>query len=279
MSELYQKLTDCFTRLDTVIGIEYQRNSGSKKWRLNELEDQVSGLDIDTLLAIKSVYPESYKLTRVIKDKNEIIVIDIYKNNGESDEIASFRFFGQLNQRSQIFKEKLKQAIRYGDTINKLITYKIPTINEKEKLNTRKGEVVKNDQSKFIFHEKTDEKHKGSKSILERIRIKEANGLKLKQELHLEKEKYIRSKLPMIYNAFYVESPKTGGIKSLTITQVNQLLKNASENPMADEDIVSSVKMLDRLVDGIKYIQYGKVSLVRLRKLDREKDLAKIQMK
>ncbi|VEU19658.1 DEKNAAC100444 [Brettanomyces naardenensis] len=268
-NKIREKLLTCFKNLDTVVAIEYQRMLGSKKLRLREVEGKVLGFNRQMLLAIKSIYPESYKLSRV-NDQDDDIVIDNYD--------TSVDFLGKLSDRLKRFTVLLDLKLKGGAKewiIEDLITYRLPA-GKVRRPKASGGRIVKNDRSKFQFHERIEKKTPGSISLIQRIRAKEKNSDRLQKEIHKRKEMYIESKMRPIYDILYSESPKDGGTTSLTVSEMERLINDASPNPMAKEDIGTAVRKLDELIDGISLITVGTVNVIKVRKLDREADLEKI---
>ncbi|QPG75523.1 Hsp70 ATPase ssc1 [Brettanomyces nanus] len=245
--------------------VEYQRSLGSHKLRLKEAQGQVPGLTRQSLLAIKSVYPESYKISR-IEGKDDDLIIDLY----------NIEQLGQLDSRKAEFTRLLNiQLAKNPSTIEDLITYKLPGNGSNNKIPSNhsicfsrpKGssKILKNSISKFQFHEKTPVG--GTKSLLERIRTKEKNNAKFQDQLHLRKEKYIESKMRPVYDVLYTESPKDGSTYSLTMGQLERLLNDSTEIPMARQDIVETVKKLDQFIDGIDLIIVGKLEVIKIANL------------
>ncbi|QOU21088.1 hypothetical protein BRETT_000807 [Brettanomyces bruxellensis] len=285
-SHFRDSIIGCFKRLDTVMAIESQRSHESRKYTLKELQQQLPELDIEKILLIKSIFPESYdvKMLTMNADINENMLISLYdissKNNGTILKNSPLmRLLPRLRLFSQAVDTKMNE-LGSNRSVEDLMTFKQELQNNDKHIGISqigKKAIVKNEETKFQFHERASNMSSNKESILQRIRNKERNNVGIERELHRRKQRFINSKLEMIYNAFYTECPPGSGIKSLTMTQVARILNDASQNPMALEDIVEGVKKLDKAIAGIKYVAIDKVRLVRIHNLNRSIDLQNLK--
>ncbi len=286
-SHIRDSIVDCFKRLDTVMAVESQRNRGSGKHTLKELKQQIPELNLKAILLIKSVFPESYdvKVLQINSNIEDNVLVSIYNDDlQDSNNVLTNSPIMKLSGRLKVFSHALDQkmsGLKDDQDIQHLITFK-PELQSTDKQirikPIQKKAIVKNDSTRFQFHERDANIASNKESILQRIRNKEKNNSSAERELHRRKQRFINSKLEMIYDAFYVECPPGSGVKSLTMTQVARILNDASRNPMALEDIIEGVKKLDKAIDGIRYVTIDKVRLVRITNLNRLADLPKLKI-
>ncbi|KAH3663986.1 hypothetical protein OGAPHI_004700 [Ogataea philodendri] len=257
-------LVRLFKSLDTLIALHYSTNYFSSIVRLSSISKQVLNLTEETLVVIKSIYPESYHLERITDD----VTIDVYSEEAEDRDRQRSLLIQNIETRQQTFKSCLDSWFDKGCPITFKLAQKTTASPRKPAKVTKPA----NPRLKYEFHEK---KVDSDLPLLERIRLK--SSMKKNASPHKRKQELLQSKLIPIYNVLYEQSPKFGAAKTinLSIARLQQLIKDSLNMPLSETEIGQVLNGLqDRL--GLDVVAIGDTQVLKIPKLNRTSDLAKL---